>query len=212
MRWKVVALVAGLLIAQAGAVFAQYGESRFEITPYAGYRWGGGLSTLNLVRNFDTQDNYVYGIGLGMVTPKNSSVEVAWTHFEGELTAETIATGIPITSPSLLKRDDIMLNGYWYAYNPDASVKPYFTAGLGAAIFSYPGLSSIGRFSWNLGLGLRADFNEGLGLRLGGKWTPVWITTGSGVWCDPFYCYSVGTGENYDQWEASAGLILKLGR
>lgn len=209
MRWKVVTLVAGLLIAQAGAALAQYGESRFEIVPFAGYRWGGGLTTLDRVRDLDTEDNYVYGIGLGMTTPKNSSVEVAWTHFEGGINV-TFLDGSTGTSASLITRDDIMLNGYWYAYNPDASVKPYFTAGLGSAIFSYPGLSTIGRFSWNLGLGLRADFNEGLGLRLGGKWTPVWITTGSGVWCDPFYCYSVGTGENFDQWEASASLILKL--
>jgi opacity protein-like surface antigen len=209
MRWKVVTLVAGLLVAQAGAALAQYGESKWEISPLAGYRWGGGLSTVTGFREIDMQDNYVYGVGLGMLTPKNSSVEVQWTHMEGDLTGTTTG-GVEVKSRNVLKRDDIMLNGYWYAYNPDASVKPYFTAGLGAAVFSATGLSTIGRFSWQLGLGLRADMNEGLALRLGGKWTPVWVTTGSGVWCDPFYCYSVGTGENFDQWEASATLILKL--
>ena len=39
---------------------------------------------------------------------------------------------------------------------------------------------------------------------------PVWFTTGSGVWCDPFYCYSVGTGESYDQWDVNAALIFKM--
>ena len=154
-------------------------------------------------------DEISYGVGLGMLTPKNSSVEVQWSHFEALVTGTTTA-GLTIESASNVKRDDIMLNGYWYAYNPDASVKPYFTAGLGAAIFSGGRLDTIGRFSWALGLGLRADMNDGLALRLGGKWTPVWVTTGSGVWCDPFYCYSVGTGENFDQFEASATLILKL--
>ena len=38
MRWKVLTLVAGLLVAQAGAALAQYGESKFEIAPFADYR------------------------------------------------------------------------------------------------------------------------------------------------------------------------------
>ena len=42
------------------------------------------------------------------------------------------------------------------------------------------------------------------------RWMPVWFTTGSGVWCDPFYCYSVGTGESYDQWDVNAALIIKM--
>jgi len=210
MRWKAVMLVGGLLIAQAGAALAQYSEpsGKLEILPFAGYRWGGGLSTVTGFRSIDTQDNWAYGVGLGMTTPKNSGVELAWTHFQGDVTGVTNG-GLTVKGRSPLKRDDIMLNGLWYAYRPTKQTKPYFTAGLGAAIFSADGLSTIGRFSWMLGIGIHRDINEKAALRISGKWTPVWITTGSGVWCDPFYCYSVGTGENFDQWEAGLTLVLK---
>lgn len=210
MRRMVVTLVAGLLTVQAGAALAQYSEptGKFEIIPSVGYRWGGSLNTITGFRSIDTQDNISYGIGLGVITPKNSEAEVAWTHFEGDITAITNG-GLTIPARGPLKRDDIMLNGYWYAYHPQASIKPFFTAGLGAAIFTSQGVPSSTKFGWNLGVGFRKDFSEKVALRFAGKWEPVWITTGSGVWCDPFYCYSVGTGENYDQFEVGASLIIK---
>lgn len=209
MRWKAVVLVAGLLIAQAGAALAQYSQpsGKLEIIPFAGYRWGGGLNTLTGIRSLDTQDNWAYGIGLGMTTPKNSGVEVAWTHFQGDI--DIVTNGGLKATMGPLKRDDIMLNGLWYAYRPMRPTKPYFTAGLGAAIFTATGVPSATRFSWMLGIGIHRDINEKTALRISGKWTPVWVTTGSGVWCDPFYCYSVGTGENFDQWEAGLSLVIK---
>ena len=38
----------------------------------------------------------------------------------------------------------------------------------------------------------------------------IYDTTGSGLWCDPWYCYSVGTGEYYDQFELSGRLSIKI--
>lgn len=210
MRRMVVVLVAGLLTAQAGAALAQYTEptGKLEIIPMAGYRWGGGLNTVSGFQSIDTQDNWAYGIGLGVVTPKNSEAEVMWTHFQGDIDV-TLIGGTKVPAVGTIKRDDILLNGLWYAYHPTARTKPYFTAGLGAAIFSSDRTSTYGRFTWMLGVGLRRELSDRMAFRISGKWTPVWVTTGSGVWCDPFYCYSVGTGENYDQWEVAGSLVIK---
>ena len=211
MRRIVVLLVAGLLTAQAGVALAQYGVGNgggLEIMPLIGYRWGGTLNTVTGFREIKTQDNIAYGIGLGVPTPKYSEVELAWTHYQGTVDF-TLQNGIKGTGGTV-KRDDIVLSGSWYAYH-NMSILPYFTAGLGAAIFSSQNASTIGRFTWDLGIGFRKDINEKVGLRVSGKWTPVWITTGSGVWCDYYYCYSVGTGENYDQFEVAANLIFKMG-
>lgn len=211
MRRIVVLLVAGLLTAQAGVALAQYGVGNgggLEIMPLFGYRWGGSLNTVTGFREIKTKDNISYGIGLGMPTPKYSEVELAWTHYQADVDF-TLNNGIKGTGGPV-KRDDIVLSGTWYAYH-NMSVLPYFTAGLGSAIFSSPNASTVGRFTWDLGIGFRKDINEKLGLRFSGKWTPVWITTGTGVWCDYYYCYSVGTGENYDQFEVAANLIFKMG-
>ena len=209
MRSKGPFLAAMLMVATAGSAVAQQPGTRgIEITPLFGYRWGGSMSSITNVRDFDTKDNISYGIGLGKRTPKNSATELWWTHFEGDITAKTTA-GAPLTGPKL-KRDDILLSGYWYAFHPDKPLIPYFTLGLGASIFGSDKTATVGRFAWDIGAGLRKEINEKFALGAQFLWIPTWITTGTGIWCDPFYCYSVGTGEYYDQIELSGKLTIKL--
>jgi hypothetical protein len=210
MRLKV-ALLATLLVASSvGAALAQQPGTRgIEITPLFGYRWGGGMSSITGLSDFDTKDNISYGVALVKRLPRNSAVDINWTHFEGDLTAKLTAGGPRVTGPTL-KRDDILMNGYWYAFDPSRPMIPYFTLGIGASIFGSDKTETIGRFAWNVGGGLRRELNEKLALSIQGLWVPTWITTGSGIWCDPFFCYSVGTGEYYDQVELSGKLSIKL--
>jgi hypothetical protein len=210
MRLKV-ALLATLLVASSvGAALAQQPGTRgIEITPLFGYRWGGSMSSVTGLSDFDTKDNISYGVALVKRLPRNSAVDINWTHFEGDLTAKLTAGGPRVTGPTL-KRDDILMNGYWYAFDPSRPMIPYFTLGIGASIFGSDKTETIGRFAWNIGGGLRRELNEKLALSIQGLWVPTWITTGSGIWCDPFFCYSVGTGEYYDQIELSGKLSIKL--
>jgi hypothetical protein len=216
MRWQSALLAVVLVVGTVGSAMAQQPGTRgIEISPLFGYRWGGGMSSIQGLRDFDTQDNISYGVGLAKRTPKNSAAEFNWTHFEGDLEATTTLNqpgrpaGSKITGPKL-KRDDIMLSGYWYAFDPSRPLIPYFTLGIGCSVFGSDRTETIGRFAWNLGAGFRRELNEKAALSVQGLWVPTWVTTGSGVWCDPFYCYSVGTGEYYDQFELSGKLTLKL--
>ena len=59
--------------------------------------------------------------------------------------------------------------------------------------------------------GLEISLSEKAGVRLQIKWMPTWVTTGTGLYCDPFYpyyCYTAGTGESYDQFETSLGIVF----
>jgi len=209
MRSKYLLLAAMLMVATAGTALAQQPGTRgIEITPLFGYRWGGGMNSITGLRDFTTQDNISYGVGLGKRLPRNSSTEIWWTHFEGDLSATTNA-GLKLNGPKL-KRDDILLSGYWYAFDPSRPLIPYFTLGLGASIFGSDNTATIGRFAWDIGAGLRKEINEKFALSVQGTWLPTWVTTGSGLWCDPFFCYSVGTGEYYDQFEVAGKLTVKL--
>lgn len=216
MRWKKAMLVVALLAGTAQMANAQLLKG-MEVTPYFGYRWGGGLSTITGFREIETEDTYSYGVGLGRTINRNSGGAIRWMHFEGDVSAVT--TGgieLPLAgNPNpKIKRDDIMLEGNWYAYRQGPTA-PYIVAGLGCAIFSGGGVETIGRFAWDLGAGIRRDLSETAALRIQGVWTPVWVTTGSGVYCEPWYpyfCYGTSTGEFYDQFEVSVGLTLKLGQ
>jgi hypothetical protein len=217
MRSKCVFLAALLVAATAGSALAQQPGTRgIEITPLFGYRWGGGMSTIPGLRDVDTQDNISYGVSLVKRMPRNSAVDINYTHFSGDVSA-TISTSFPGSPPvgskftgPALKRDDIFMNGYWYAFDPSRPLIPYFTLGLGCSIFGSDQTSTIGRFAWNVGGGLRRELSEKLALSVQGLWVPTWVTTGSGIWCDPWYCYSVGTGEYYDQFELSGKLSIKI--
>ena len=217
MRLKVTLLVALLVASSVGTALAQQPGTRgIEITPLFGYRWGGGMSTIPGIRDFDTKDNISYGVALVKRLPRNSAVDINWTHFSGDIEATTTQAfpgsppvGTKLSGPSI-NRDDILMNGYWYAFDPSRPMIPYFTLGIGASIFGSEKTSTIGRFAWNIGAGLRRELNEKLALNIQGLWLPTWVTTGSGLWCDPWYCYSVGTGEYYDQFEVSGKLSIKL--
>jgi hypothetical protein len=209
MRSKCLFLAAMLVVATAGSALAQQPGTRgIELTPLFGYRWGGSLNSVTGLRDFDTKDNISYGVSLMKRLPRNSATELSWTHFEGDITAKTNA-GLPLNGPTL-KRDDFLLSGYWYTFDPSRPLIPYFTLGLGASVFGSSQTETIGRFAWDIGLGLRRELSEKFALSVQATWLPTWITTGSGVWCDPFFCYSVGTGEYYDQYEVAGKLSIKL--
>jgi len=217
MRLKVTLLVALLVAGSVGTALAQQPGTRgIEITPLFGYRWGGAMSTIPGIRDFDTKDNISYGVALVKRLPRNSAVDFNWTHFSGDIEATTTTLfpgsppiGTKLTGPTIV-RDDILMNGYWYAFDPTRPMIPYFTLGIGASIFGSDKTSTIGRFAWDIGAGLRRELSDKMALSIQGLWLPTWVTTGSGLWCDPWYCYSVGTGEYYDQFELSGKLSIKL--
>src|SRR5262245_7871366 len=200
MRRTLVMLVAVLVMSPTGSAFAQ---ARLEFTGNLGYRWGGGLSSLPNIRDFDTKDSWSYGLAIGGHFEGHSSAEVAWTHFSADVTARTPGGARLEGGP--LHRDDIMLNGYAY-YPRGTDLAPYITGGLGTSIFGSSTTETTWRFGWNIGAGIRKEVNDNVAVRLQGLWLPVWVTTGTGLWCDPFFCYTADTGEFYDQFELSLGL------
>lgn len=201
-------IIIGLLAAWAGSALAQDG---LYVVPFAGYRWGGSMSTISGVTKFDVDDTWNYGVALDKELGREAAAELYYSHFQGDWHA-TLVGGIKRSGQA--RRDDIELNGLWYAYRPGRDVRPYFTAGLGASIFSSDQTSAYGRFAWNIGAGIRKDLNPKAALRLETRWHPTWVTTGSAIYCDPYYyygCYTVGSGEFFDQIEVTLGLAIRLG-
>ena len=209
MRKSVLAVVVCALTAWSADAYAQIHD--VAVIPFGGYRWGGGMSSITGVRSFDTQNTASYGVALDAAVNYSAAVEIYYGHFSGDWDA--VLTNGDRASGSL-KRDDILVNGIWYATRAGLVLRPYFTAGLGVSIYTPANGSSTGRFAWDIGAGLRHDFNDRAALRLDGRWIPTWFTTGTGVYCDPYYyygCYPAATGEFYDQFELTGGLIIKLG-
>ena len=213
MRKLAIAALVCVLTAWGADAYAQV--RYVEVVPFGGYRWGGSMNSITGIRDFDTQDTWSFGVALDAGLAYNSAVELYYGHFTGDWDAIVTAGEGGVLSGSL-SRDDIMLNGIWYATGSSSKVvRPYFTAGLGVSIYSSDNTSATGHFAWNIGAGLRHDINNKIAIRVDGRWLPTWFTTGSSVYCNPYYyyggCYPTSTGEFYDQFELTGGLMIKLG-
>lgn len=184
-----------------------------EITPMGGYRWSTNLSSVPGIREFNIKDGPVYGVAIGsQLGGSGAAAEISWAHWNGSFEGIRETLGGDTDFSADFSRDDIFVNGLWYLSPRPGPTKGYFTAGAGVAIFDSENASATGRFGWQIGLGIRHEVNDRFAIRTDFKWLPVWVTTGSGIWCDPFYCYSVPTGESFDQFEWSGGLVMKMGR
>ena len=203
-----IARAAGFLAIGVGPASAkEVGEKGIDIIPFGGYRWGGNLTSISGVKTLDTKDAFSFGLAVDKRALENSAIELYWGHFSGDVDVEldngSTRSGGPVS------RDDFMLNGLWYAYRPEPKTLPYVTAGVGASVFSSDATETIGRFGWNLGLGVRHELNDKVGMRVEGRWVATYFTTGTDIWCDPFACYPVSDDELYDHFEVSLGLIFK---
>jgi opacity protein-like surface antigen len=88
----------------------------------------------------------------------------------------------------------------------EARVRPFLTAGLGAAFFSAPDLEGETKVSLGLGAGLKWLPTSRLGARLQARYTPTHLNDASSDFCDPFgFCQGW-----LQQFEMTGGLVLRF--
>jgi opacity protein-like surface antigen len=107
---------------------------------------------------------------------------------------------------------------HWEVATP--RVRPYAFGGLGASHYAFgdllfPGaltgsIESETRFSSTWGGGVKYDSTENIGVRAGIQWTPTYIKSTAGGYCDPYYgCWALDT-EYAHQFEMTGGLLFRF--
>ena len=85
-------------------------------------------------------------------------------------------------------------------------VRPFLTAGAGAAFFSAPDLESETKLSLGLGAGLKWLPASRVGARLQARYTPTYLDDTSSEFCDPFgFCQGW-----LHQFELSGGVVIRF--
>ena len=115
-------------------------------------------------------------------------------------------------------------HGY-FGYNffePEAKVRPFVLFGLGATSFGSVDFTTLNgtpftidgstQFSTTLAAGVKMFPSPGFGFRAGVQWIPTYIKSDAdGYWCDPWFgCYVVGDARYSNQWDLSAGVIVRF--
>ncbi|HTS01253.1 MAG TPA: peptidylprolyl isomerase [Thermoanaerobaculia bacterium] len=209
--------VAGVAGIGTGPVTKASRDPLFEITPTAGWRWGGTTSesVTSYFEKIGTPNTLSWGLTAEYVVTPWGSLEVLWSHQDTSLTAKFTAGTIGYNDKlSHLNIDTFQVGGMWMSGDSSNKARLYFDVLLGVTLLTpSPEFNSITRFSGSIGGGIKYYFADHFGLRAGARWMPVYINSSSsgGSTCDPVYgCYT-WYGTNYlNQGDAYGGLILRF--
>lgn len=187
-----------IVVAAATPAAAQ----RIEITPFAGYQFGGELAELGeetILRDLDQASSW--GLMLGANVTALDVVELYYSSQGTELDRGA--------EPPVDVTVDTLQIGAIHEYAPQRPVNPYVGATLGATRLEVAGDSDT-RFSAGLALGLKMVVSDHLGFRFDGR--IFGISTGSGeIGCSGGVCFGYPDDSVIWQYAVNVGVIVRLG-
>jgi len=137
-----------------------------ELTPFAGYRFGGGFEDNTTGANLDAAASGSVGLILGVPDTHERQYELLYSFQRTELKGGGISGDV---APFGLDIHYLQIGG---TYQLSAEkVRPFLSGGLGMTLFApdKPGLSSKVYFSLSLGGGVRIPLSNRVGLRFEGR-------------------------------------------
>lgn len=187
-------------------------DNTFDLTPFAGYRWGGTIfaDTTNLYgQDVDLQSAANYGVSFGIpVSPNGMKIELMIDRQD-----TTVGNGGGLFEPgSNFGNFHVTYyhGGLMIPFGQSRSATPYVAVSAGIANLdpATQGVSSSNKFSAAAGVGVNVPVNRQVGFRVEfrGFYTPI-----GNNGCD--HCgYFDNGGLNHDlyQGEVKAGLSLKF--
>jgi len=187
-------------------------QGKVEITPFAGYMFGGKLRFYEGDLKID--DNVDYGLLLNIAVAKETKLELFWSHMQ------TKADFIPYYGYDYLDVDPFDMNvgyiqiGTVREVDLDNNIVPFGALTIGATYFipQTPEYNDSWKFSATLGGGAKIWFSDRVGIRLQGRlmlpffYGGVGFTVGSGG-----SGITVGGGTTMVQGDFTGGLIIAVG-
>jgi hypothetical protein len=207
----------GLCLAAAPvqAQLTEVSEKRFEITPVAGYQWGGSFDTgagqglpagtLRLT------DSFAWGAIVSFLAAMGSAVELTYLRQDTDIEFDPVAAGSNLTLPGGFAVNYLQLGGR-QEFGHSEKLRPFIDGSLGIGIMDpkAPELGSSTRFSWSLGGGAKYLFaSQRAGIRADIKLWSTPVPSGEiGVWCGFYSCVASEGTAWVTQGQLSGGLVF----
>ena len=205
--------LATLLALLAAAPGASAEGVRFELTPFAGYRLGGGFDAERqdgtTTRGVDLEDGGAWGVDVGIYARPDAFYEFLYsTQTAGLDSRDAALAGVDVTT-------EYYQFGGTAFFPGEQWVVPYVTMTVGATRFSAGGgYGSDTKFSGSLGGGLRLPFSEHLAGTLGVRGYLTFVESDTDFFCvsdsEGAGCLLKSSGSTYFQAEATVGLTLRF--
>ena len=218
------ACLLAVLLATAGA-FGAAAQRSYEITPFGGTKFGGqigfnppalftptGSTSSTAVDYLSIKSSFDYGVLFDYGVWPGFGLEFMWNHQPTELRAHDITTNVTSrVGPASL---DMYQWGFlWDFRGEQAKLKPFMAMGLGFTHFNTNGaLTDFGnRFSYNIGGGVKYNFNRHVGLRLDVRYSPSRTTQAQVEVVDQFGdVFTQTQNAHAKQGQANLGVLFRF--
>ena len=178
----------------------------FELTPFAGWRFGGGFEDLATGAGIDLDDGLSYGLILGIPwnAQHRSRLELIWSRQDTAIGAAS--AGDPGFD---LDVHYLHVSGMVPFATSNDRLDVLLSIGAGATIM-LPGIDGAGsevRFSASAAVGLLYHASDRIGIRLEARGWYTFTEAGGAVFCSGG-CVVAFSGSGFGQGELTAGLQL----
>jgi opacity protein-like surface antigen len=202
LRLAVLAVVA--IVTAFAPVPAMAGD--FEITPFAGYTWGGQFSDSVTGTTLKVKETANYGVMVDIKQDEQSQIELYFSHQATQLQSDSGPfTGNPLFN---LDIDYYHLGGTYGADSGKA--RPFLVGTLGVThmVPQGAGLDALTKFSLSLGGGVKLFATDRVGFRLEGRWFGTLFNGSGSAFCTSGTCAINVQGDLFSQFVANAGVFI----
>lgn len=189
-----------------------FAQRSFEIAPFAGYMFGGGVKYYEGKLKLDDGMNY----GISILTPLHSLVDIEFNYTRMDSKASfSPYFGFPLQyRETNLATNYFQIGGVSKFYSQNTQLTPFGSVSIGATWFSPSDGSfrDVWRFSATVGLGAKYMFSERFGIMIRGRLLMPMYFGGIGM-----YFGTGGSGVSVNsvvaplQGDFNGGLIIKVG-
>jgi opacity protein-like surface antigen len=193
-------LAVAVLVAGASPCAAE----DLELALSAGYTTPGGITAGAAgVQDLQLAGSFTFGASAAWPLSARHAVEVSWARQQSALEIATDAGSAEMFDVHV----DQLQGAFVFRFgDAEAALRPFLSAGAGAALFSAPTLDTEAKLSFALGGGLQWRASGRVGVRAQARYTPTYLNDTSSDFCDPFgFCQGW-----LHQFEMTGGLVVRF--
>jgi hypothetical protein len=208
---KRITFIALVCILFAMPATAQETPTKFELTPFGGYRFGGTFEIEESSDSFDFDDSASFGLIVNFPHRTNTQWEILYSNQSTEAEFTGVTTGDPVIDIDL----HVLQIGGTYQFEGD-KVIPYLAATLGATHAKARSTSSESDTFWSgsIGLGVLVSPHSRVGLRLEARAYGTFTNSSTDLLCasgpQGGGCAIRVSGDLLSQIETFAGVVFRF--